>query len=124
MSYGTRITTGLALIAAAMLGSAPAAQAENDQQQYRCDVGEFCLWESTSYSGAINRADLTNVNPEECAPLPEGFDGRSFVNRTDRLVTVYQDRHCATEGDFTTYPGEGTYVPVAPFVVRGIQFWN
>jgi hypothetical protein len=37
---------------------------------------------------------------------------------------VYQSEECSTEGDFVTYPGGGTFVPDAPFLVRGIQIWE
>ncbi|MFC7613083.1 hypothetical protein ACFQV2_05050 [Actinokineospora soli] len=39
-------------------------------------------------------------------------------------MTVYQSPECATEGEFDTYPGKGTYVPCAPFVVRAVQIWS
>lgn len=60
----------------------------------------------------------------ECVPLSEGFVGRSFANRMRRPVTVYQGRGCDTEGEFDTYPGGGTYVPEASFVVRAVVVWE
>jgi Peptidase inhibitor family I36 len=89
-----------------------------------CERGEFCLWSGEEYSGDIHRIALENTNPGECVPLPATIDARSFANRTTRPVTVYQGRDCATEGEFDTYPGGGTYVPAAPYVVRGVQLWN
>jgi len=89
-----------------------------------CERGEFCLWPDEDYQGAIQRVALENTNPGECVPLPDGFDARSFTNRTKRPVTVYQGRDCATEGEFDTYPGGGTFVPAAPYVVRGVQIWT
>jgi hypothetical protein len=59
-----------------------------------------------------------------CFPLRGNREVRSFANRTDRDITVYQDEHCGTEADFTTYPGGGTFVPDAPFVVRAVQIWD
>lgn len=97
----------------------PAAPSES-----ACERGEFCVWPRDSYHGDGTRFDLRNTNPEECVPLPAGMAARSFANRIDRHVTVYQDRHCSTEGDFTTYPGPETFVPHGPFVVRAIQIWN
>lgn len=88
-----------------------------------CERGEFCLWPAENYQGAIQRIALENANPGECVPLPEGFDGRSFTNRSKRPVTVYQGRDCSTEAEFDTYPGGGTFVPAAPYVVRGVQIW-
>ncbi|MEV4600763.1 peptidase inhibitor family I36 protein [Amycolatopsis sp. NPDC049253] len=89
-----------------------------------CTVGELCLWTAETYSGTTQHYDLRTANPEDCIPLPEGFEGHSFVNRLTRDVTVYQSEECTTEGDFTTYPGGGTYVPQSPFVVRAIKIWN
>lgn len=89
-----------------------------------CQKGEFCLWSANDYGGEISRIDLRTANPGECIPLPEGFAGASFANLMTRDVTVYQDDECSTEGDFVTYPGGGTFVPDAPFLVRGIQIWE
>lgn len=88
-----------------------------------CERGEFCLWAGEEYSGEIHRVALDSANPGECVPLPEGVDARSFANRSTRPVTVYQGRDCSTEGEFDTYPGGGTFVPAAPYVVRGVQIW-
>lgn len=89
-----------------------------------CTVGELCLWNSETYSGQTQHYDLRTANPEDCIPLPEAFEGHSFANRLTRDVTIYQSAECSTEGDFTTYPGGGTYVPQSPFVVRAIKIWN
>lgn len=98
--------------------------ADDSARSTHCAVGEFCAWAERDYHGALHRFDLRTTNPMECVPLPEEFDALAFANRTDREVTVYQGRDCSTEGDFTTYPGRGTYVPEAPFVVRAIQIWE
>jgi hypothetical protein len=113
------------VLVAAFVGltiSAGSASAQTDPQP--CERGEFCLWPTESYVGDIHRVALENTNPGECVPLPDGFDGRSFANRTKRPVTVYQGRDCSTEGEFDTYPGGGTYVPEAPYVVKGVQIWE
>ncbi|MBK1786353.1 peptidase inhibitor family I36 protein [Prauserella cavernicola] len=124
-----RIPHALLLASLGALCGAGVAQAEPGEQPplppgFTCEQGEFCGWSGEFYSGQIARFDLRNTNPEECVPLPEGIDARSFANRIERQVTVYQDRHCATEGDFSTFPGPGTFVPQAPYVVRAIQIWN
>jgi hypothetical protein len=93
-------------------------------EQQPCERGEFCLWPAEQYKGDIVRAALENTNIGECVPLPDGFDARSFANRTKRPVTVYQERNCASEGEFDTYPGGGTFVPEAPYGVRGLQIWD
>lgn len=112
------VLAGLAVFASGVPASADVPASPE------CDRGEFCLWDGSAFEGAVRRLDLTTINPGTCSPLPEGFDGRSFVNLGDRDVTVYQGRDCSTEGDFTTYPGGGVYVPEARFVVRGIQVWE
>ncbi|MEU0537660.1 peptidase inhibitor family I36 protein [Amycolatopsis tolypomycina] len=120
----SRLPHLLVLAAVGLLTSAGAAQAAPNQADPGCRKGEFCVWSADQYGGEPERFDLRTVNPGECIPLPEGFDGSSFVNRMTRDVTVYQDDECSTEGDFVTYPGGGTYVPDAPFLVRGIQIWE
>ncbi|WP_134713441.1 peptidase inhibitor family I36 protein [Saccharomonospora xinjiangensis] len=92
--------------------------------EYACETGEFCVWPHADYGGPIVRLDLRNTNPDECRPLPDGVAARSFANRIDRHVTVYQDGECSTEADFSTYPGPGTFVPRSPYVVRAVQIWN
>ncbi|MCT2587418.1 peptidase inhibitor family I36 protein [Actinophytocola gossypii] len=113
---------GIAAVVAALVGAAGVAGAEPETRR-PCERGEFCLWPAEHYEGDVYRVALENTNPGECAPLPDGFDARSFVNRSTRPVTVYQGRGCATEGEFDTYPGGGTFVPAAPYVVRGVQIW-
>jgi peptidase inhibitor family I36 len=89
-----------------------------------CERGEFCLWDTEEFQGKSTRVALENANPGECVPLSEGFDARSFANRSKRPVTVYQGRDCSTEAEFDTYPGGGTFVPSAPYVVRGVEIWD
>ncbi|MDQ3402461.1 MAG: peptidase inhibitor family I36 protein [Actinomycetota bacterium] len=102
-----------------MIGGATVATADPNH----CDHGEFCLWGETYFGGEALRLSLSSVNAGECVPLPPTLDGRSLVNLMNKHVTVYQSRECATEGEFDTYPGGGTYVPAAPFVVRAIQIY-
>ncbi|WP_216216110.1 peptidase inhibitor family I36 protein [Amycolatopsis aidingensis] len=127
-SYLPRI---LVLAAVGLLAGSGVANATGEQRQERapaedptCEQGEFCVWPEEFYDGAPTKFDLRNTNPEECVPLPDNIVARSFVNRIDRHVTVYQDRHCSTEGDFSTYPGGGTFVPRAQYLGRAIQIWN
>ncbi|AUI57040.1 peptidase inhibitor family I36 protein [Amycolatopsis sp. BJA-103] len=89
-----------------------------------CQKGEFCVYGEESFGGVAHKFDLRTSNPEECIPLPDGFDGHSFVNRLSRDVTIYQSEECTTEGDFITYPGGGTYVPQGPFVIRALKIWD
>jgi hypothetical protein len=88
-----------------------------------CDGGELCLWSEPTFGGPRAVITLSDSALEECVPVPDGVEGRSFVNRLSKPVTVYQDAECSTEGEFDTYPGRGTYVPDAPFVVRAVQIW-
>jgi hypothetical protein len=118
-----RVITVVAAAGAALATGAGAAGA-NTGQATACERGEFCVWPVKDYGGSATRIALENANPGECVPLPEGADGRSFVNRSARPVTTYQSRECSTEAEFDTYPGGGTYVPEAPYVVRGVQIWD
>ncbi|MBB5808688.1 hypothetical protein F4560_008456 [Saccharothrix ecbatanensis] len=116
------LVTALALTTGALASSGIAvAQQPSDPT---CDRGEFCVWSGTDYTGQAHRLDLETANPSECIPLPGGFVARSFVNRLTRDASVFQGATCSTEAEFTTYPGRGTYVPDAPFVVRAIQVWE
>lgn len=107
-----------------LLGGSGIAQADPVGAGPACERGEFCAWAAVNYDGAVQKLDLRTANPEECVPLPDNAEAQSFVNQLDRDVTVYQDVACSTEGDFTTYPGHGTYVPQAPFVVRAVKIWD
>jgi hypothetical protein len=107
------------LIIAAVLGTVPTAAADTAS---KCDPGEFCAWAKDNYTGKAERLTLETANPGECIPL-NGLVAHSLANRLSKEVTVYQGETCSTEADFTTYPGGGTYVPSAPFVVRAIQVW-
>lgn len=121
------LLAALALVAgsgAAYANTGPSDGPPTPRPEYWCEQGEFCTWTGDLYSGEITRFHLRNTNPEECTPLPEGVSAHSLANRIDRHVTVYQDRECATEADFTTYPGPGTFVHEAPFVVRAVQLWS
>ncbi|SEF33245.1 Peptidase inhibitor family I36 [Amycolatopsis pretoriensis] len=119
--FRARLPHLLILAALGLLTSVGTAQAASGPG---CQKGEFCLWSANDYGGEIARFDLRTANPGECIPLPDGFAGSSFANLLTRDVTVYQSDECSTEGDFVTYPGGGTYVPDAPFLVRGIQLWE
>ncbi|GAA0261399.1 peptidase inhibitor family I36 protein [Saccharothrix mutabilis subsp. mutabilis] len=123
------LLTTLVLTAAALAssGTASARQPETrvgQPESSTCDRGEFCAWPGTGYTGRPARLDLETANPGECIPLPDGLVARSFVNNLTRDTTVFQGATCSTEAEFTTYPGKGTYVPDAPFVVRAIEVWG
>jgi len=115
-----RIVAVVAMVVAGLVGAGGVAGAV----PVSCERGEFCVWRGEAFAGAGYRVSLETVNTGECVPLPEGFVGRSFANRMSRPVTVYQGRDCSTEGEFDTYPGGGTYVPEAPFIVRALQVWE
>ncbi|KID29615.1 peptidase inhibitor family I36 protein [Prauserella rugosa] len=112
---------------ATTIGIATPASAEPNpanSPEFSCNVGEFCAWEGQFYNGPMERFDLRDTHTEKCVPLSNGMEANSFATRMERHVTVYQDRECATEADFSTYPGPGTFVPQAPYVVRAIQIWE
>ncbi|WP_431902604.1 peptidase inhibitor family I36 protein [Amycolatopsis thermoflava] len=122
-NFRAYLPKALVLAALGLLTAGGIAEAETAPPVgYGCEQGEFCAWSEEFYGGSVQFLDLRTANPGECIPL--GGDARSFVNRLDRDVTVYQGEDCSTEGDFTTYPGGGTFVPHAPFVVRAIQIWD
>ncbi|SFT46157.1 Peptidase inhibitor family I36 [Actinopolyspora lacussalsi subsp. righensis] len=113
------------LLAALLLGGSvqPLAAGAVPGTDRPCDVGVFCAWSETDYAGNEHSSDLRGTNMEECVRLNGDIEARSFVNRMDRPVTVYQDARCATSADFSTYPG-GSFVPRAPYVVRAIKVWT
>ncbi|PRY31019.1 peptidase inhibitor family I36 protein [Umezawaea tangerina] len=116
------LLTALAITTGALVSSGTASAQQSGTPT--CDPGEFCLWGGPDYTGPARRLDLESANPGECIPLPGGLVAHSFVNRLTRDASVYQGETCSTEAEFTTYPGRGTYVPNAPFVVRAIQVWE
>ncbi|EFL09775.1 predicted protein [Streptomyces sp. AA4] len=118
----SRLPAVLLLVTAGLLTSSGLAEAAPPSPS--CGAGEFCLWDTETYSGTVQSYDLRTANPGDCIPLPEGFQGHSFVNRMTRDVTIYQGADCSTEGDFITYPGGGTYVPQSPFAVRALKVWE
>ncbi|MYW89476.1 peptidase inhibitor family I36 protein [Amycolatopsis rubida] len=118
----SRLPGILLLVTAGLLTTSGLAQAAPPAPA--CGAGEFCLWDTETYSGGVRSYDLRAANPGDCIPLPEGFQGHSFVNRMTRDVTIYQGADCSTEGDFITYPGGGTYVPQSPFAVRALKVWE
>ncbi|OQO89446.1 peptidase inhibitor I36 [Saccharomonospora piscinae] len=133
-SLGSRLRTavllaGLTLVLAPTAATAATAAESSPGEvrssgQHACERGEFCLWSEQDYGGTLVRLDLRNTNPEQCREVPDGVEGRAFGNLLNRHVTVYQDGDCATEGDFSTYPGPGTFVPRSPYVVRAVKIWN
>ncbi len=117
----TRIRAALVALLAALTVLAGASAASADS--LGCDRAELCLWTGTAYRGTVSKLSLNDVNPGECVPLPDTADARSFANLLSRAAILYQGRECSTEGEFDTYPGDGTYVPESPFVVRAVQIW-
>ncbi|WP_018684062.1 peptidase inhibitor family I36 protein [Actinokineospora enzanensis] len=113
----------LALASALGLSSTPASAGTglDSAGAGLCEQGELCLWEADGFRGSVDRLTLADTVPGECVVL--AGDTRSFANLMSRDVTVYQSEECSTEGDFTTYPGSGTWVPRAPFLVRAVQLW-
>ncbi|WP_027946390.1 peptidase inhibitor family I36 protein [Amycolatopsis taiwanensis] len=119
----------LILAALGMLGGAGIAHADTapppaERPEFACDPGEFCTWTGEFYRGTMHRLDLRTTNPQECIALPDDAVAKSFANRLERDVTVYQDVECGTEGDFITYPGHDTFAPHAPLLVRAVKIWD
>jgi hypothetical protein len=116
------LVMAVTITAAALVASGTAAAQQSGAPL--CDRGEFCAWSGVEYTGAVHRLDLESANPGECITLPDKLIARSFVNRLTRDTSVFQGETCSTEAEFTTYPGKGTFVPDAPFVVRAVQVWE
>ncbi|WP_405730980.1 peptidase inhibitor family I36 protein [Streptomyces sp. NBC_01537] len=104
-----------AVLVLACAAPAAAAPASGD-----CSPGELCLWAKPGYGGSRTVHELADTDVNSCVPLPEGTSAKSFVNRTRKLVTTYQSRECATEGDFVTFPS-GTWVPESRHTIRAFQ---
>lgn len=117
------VTATLLAVATVLLSTVTAHAAETQPpQQNSCDIGVFCAWSDEGQHGTAHFSDLRTTNMEECVPLL-ALGARSFVNNTNRPVTVYQEADCSSEADFSTYP-TGSSVPHAPFVVRAIKIWS
>jgi len=114
LNAATATAAVLVLAAAAPAAAAPAS-ASGD-----CSPGELCLWAKPGYGGSRTVHELADTDVNSCVPLPEGTTAKSFVNRTRKLVTTYQSRECATEGDFVTFPS-GTWVPESRHTIRAFQ---
>lgn len=123
-AIGTRLPAiGLVSIATIFTGITAAHADANSTGLDSCANGKFCYWYAENYAGKAQLLDLGQAATNVCIQLPYDYESRSFVNRTTRDVTVYQDGHCSSEGDFRTYPG-GTYVPEAPYVARAVEIWD
>ncbi|MGW1679850.1 peptidase inhibitor family I36 protein [Saccharopolyspora sp. NPDC002376] len=117
------VLAALLAITAGLLG-ANHAQASTTPEN-PCPEGNFCVWNEENHAG--QRHDIS-VNDstfamEQCVPLAQEGEALSFVNNTGHHVTVYQDQHCDTEGDFATYP-PGSQAPKSTYVPRAIKVWS
>jgi peptidase inhibitor family I36 len=120
----TLVFTVLVLLGGGGIAQATPAPPPTARPEFACEQGEFCSWTAEFYGETMQRLDLRVANPEECVALPDNGQAKSFANRMDRDVTVYQDVKCSTEGDFITYPGHDTFVPRSPFLVRAVKIWE
>ncbi|MGH3437623.1 MAG: peptidase inhibitor family I36 protein [Sciscionella sp.] len=111
-------------IAITLAGAASAHAAAVPPEGASCQAGQFCYWPEAQFPGEPRVLDVDQTRENVCIPLPHNAEARSFVNRMHREITLYEGAHCSTEGDFRTYPGDGTYVPDAPYVVRAAEVWN
>lgn len=105
-------------------GSAGATGATTVTGEPNCAENQFCFWSEPNYPGIPQILNLAGAKTNICLPLPNKAEARSFVNRMHRDITLYQGAHCSTEADFRTYPGDGTYVPEAPYIVRAVEIWD
>ncbi|MGC0420261.1 peptidase inhibitor family I36 protein [Embleya sp. AB8] len=120
-----RIVCALALTTSLLTAMGAPSASAGATAVAACAPGQVCFWATPGFADApVVSFELTNASVEQCVSLPDGVDARSFANRMDRYVTMYQSRECATEGDFGTYPGDGVFVPDVPFTVRAFQIWE
>ncbi|MYW01196.1 hypothetical protein GT354_23530 [Streptomyces sp. SID3343] len=120
-----RIVCALALTTSLLSAMASPGAFAGEATAASCVPGQVCFWAAPGFTGTPAATfELATTNANECVSLPDGVDALSFANRMDRYVTMYQSRECATEGDFSTYPGQGVFVPKVPYVVRAFQIWE
>lgn len=89
-----------------------------------CAADRFCYWPEPDFPGKPRVLNLSDEAGGVCIPFAFEDEARAFVNNSRHEVTLYQDGHCGTNGEFRTYPGRGTYVPESPYVVRAIEVWK
>ncbi|MCI2423811.1 peptidase inhibitor family I36 protein [Saccharopolyspora sp. K220] len=116
-----RMVVAALLAVAAILVGTPGASATPPEN--RCPTGAFCVWSGVNHTGDRHEIDIRPTVLEQCTPLPQEFEVRSFANNTGRPVTVYQDARCASDAEFTTHP-TGSHSPEPTFVVRAIKVWS
>ncbi|MEU6080987.1 peptidase inhibitor family I36 protein [Streptomyces sp. NPDC047108] len=89
-----------------------------------CESGQLCLWQKGDFGGKRMTYELSGIDIESCVPLPRGVTAASLANRTGRPVTAYQSEECGETGEFSTYPGGGTWAPQSPYQVRAFKVWE
>ena len=120
---GMAFALPLALTTLAVSGPAgpTAVAAERDPEV--CGAGRLCIWQRPDFQGAHRAYELADVDIESCVRLPLTAGAESLVQRMGRPVSVYQDAHCDSTGEFTTYP-TGSWVPETEFAVRAFKVWE
>ncbi|MFI6348809.1 peptidase inhibitor family I36 protein [Streptomyces sp. NPDC050560] len=114
--------TALTALAGLLVAGAPSAAA--GPTSGACGPGELCLWAQAQFKGARHRYELADVPIESCVALPGSTTAKSLANRLGRPVTLYQSQECAETAEFETYPGDGTWVPQAPYQSRAFKIWE
>ncbi|WP_329116768.1 peptidase inhibitor family I36 protein [Streptomyces sp. NBC_01465] len=89
-----------------------------------CAPGQLCLWGKPDFKGGRQTYELATTDIDSCIPLPPGTTVQGLANRMGRPVTTYQSAECAETGEFQTYPGDGTWVPQSPYLVRAFKVWE
>jgi hypothetical protein len=84
----------------------------------------LCLWSGEGFTGDVIRIDPHTPKPRVCYRWESKAVVRSFANNATDDITLYSSAECSTERDFRTYPGGGTYVPNAPYSIRGLETWD
>lgn len=113
----------LAMMTLGTSGLTVSAAAAAERNLEECGAGRLCVWERPDFQGERHTYELSDVGIESCVRLPLTAGGESLVQRTGRPVSVYQDAHCDSAGEFTTYP-TGSWVPETEFAVRAFKVWE
>lgn len=116
---------GLLALAAALLstGLLSGVTANAEPGENPCPDGAFCVFPKADFGGATKTLPSRSTEIEQCVPIETGWEVDSFMNRTGKPVTTYQDPTCATEAEFDTHP-DGSQTPRASYVVRAIKIWS
>lgn len=116
---------GLLALATALVSSAvlSGVATEAVASGQRCADGSFCAFPAAEFGGTPAALPSRSTELETCVPFETGWEVLSFINRTGKPVTTYQDPHCSTDAEFDTHPS-GSQTPRSSYVVRAVKIWE